>query len=124
MRLTFLGKESQPNNSPTLYSTDNDSYLVQGWIVSDPAVLAAVTIGDDETIVEVPPGLMQYLAKAGVVGDVSNLVPPIVHVNEQGNYIIQGPRVHDVEALAQMDIPDHETCVEVTRAAMLALIGG
>lgn len=29
MRLTFLGKESQPNQSPTLYASDRDSYIVQ-----------------------------------------------------------------------------------------------
>ena len=58
MRLTFLGKESQPNQSPTLFASDQGSYVVQGWIVSDPAVLARLDISDDETVVEVPPGLM------------------------------------------------------------------
>lgn len=54
MRLQFLGKESTPTNSPTLYATDQDSYVVQGWIVTHSATLARLTIPDDETIVEVP----------------------------------------------------------------------
>ncbi len=29
MRLTLLGKDSVPDQSPTLYATDLDSYVVQ-----------------------------------------------------------------------------------------------
>jgi hypothetical protein len=124
MRLTFLGKESQPNQSPTLYASDQGSYVVQGWIVSDPAVLARLDIGDDETVVEVPPGLMAHLSKDGLDGGVSRLVPPIVAVLDNGNYVVQGKRVSDVEALGQMDLPDHETCVEVLKSAVAALVVG
>lgn len=34
MKLTFLGKDSTPNDSPTLYATDRDTYLVQGYAVT------------------------------------------------------------------------------------------
>ena len=122
MRLTFLGKESVPDQSPTLYATDSDSMVVQGWIVTDPQILAMITVGDAETIVEVPPKLMVHLAKGGIVGDVVNLIPPIVHIAENGNYIIRGKRVTDLETLAQMHIPDHETCVEVSRSEVAALV--
>ena len=61
MQLRFLGKESTPTNSPTLYASDSESYIVQGWIVSDPEVLAQLVVGDDETLVEVPPALMGFL---------------------------------------------------------------
>jgi hypothetical protein len=124
MRLTYLGKESQPNQSPTLYASDNDSYIVQGWIVTDTTALAQLDVGDDETVVEVPPALMVHLAKDGLTGEVNQLVPPIVYVLENGNYVIQGKIVSDVEALRQMDIPDHETCVEVSKSAVAVLIGG
>jgi hypothetical protein len=124
VRLTFLGKDSKPQQSPTLYATDREFCIVQGWIVSDPAILAIVTVADDETIVEVPPKLMTHLAKDGLVGDVRNLIPPIVHVTDSGNYIVCGRRVHDRAALGQMVIPDHETCVEISRSAVAALIGG
>ncbi len=121
MRLAFLGKESIPDQSPTLYATDRDSYVVQGWIVTDPQILAMITVSDDETIVEVPAKLMVHLAKDGLAGEVVNLIPPIVHVTQNGNYIVLGKRVTDREALGQMNIPDHETCVEVSRSAVVAL---
>ncbi len=123
MRLTFLGKESVPDQSPTLYATDRDSYVVQGWIVTDPQILAVITVSDDETIVEVPTKLMAHLAKDGLAGEVVNLIPPIVHVAQNGNYIVLGKRVTDHEALGHMNIPDHETCVEVSRSAVAALVG-
>lgn len=123
MRLTFLGKDSQPNQSPTLYATDRGSYVVQGWVVTQPEVLTKIVLADNETVVEVPAKLMTYLAKDGLEGEVVNLVAPIVRVLENGNYIVRGVRVADVTALAQMDIPDHETCVEVPRSAVVALVG-
>lgn len=123
MHLTFLGKDSQPNQSPTLFATDRDSYVVQGWIVIDPEILSMIAVSDDETVVEVPATLMAHLAKDGLSGDVMNLVPPIVHMTENGNYIIKGSRVTDPEALGQMTIPDHEACVEVSRSAIVALVG-
>ncbi|MDQ2884333.1 MAG: hypothetical protein M3Y48_25145 [Actinomycetota bacterium] len=123
MHLTFLGKESHPNQSPTLFATDRDSYVVQGWIVIDPEIVARIEVSDEETIVEVPATLLTHLAKDGLSGDVVNLVPPIVQIAENGNYIITGRRVTDTEALGQMTIPDHETCVEVSRSAIAALVG-
>lgn len=123
MHLTFLGKDSRPNQSPTLFATDRDSYVVQGWIVTDPEILALIMISDDETIVDVPATLMTHLAKDGLSGDVVNLIPPIVHITENGHYIIKGSRVTDPEALGQMTIPDHETSVEVPRSAIAALVG-
>ena len=124
MRLTFLGKDSVPDQSPTLYVTDRGSFVVQGWIVTDPKVLAMITVSEGESVVEVPPKLVRHLAKAGIVGDVVNPVPPIVHVTQGGNYIVRGERVTDGEVLEQMDIPDHETCVQVARSAIVALVGG
>lgn len=124
MRLTFLGKDSQPNNSPTLYATDNDAFVVQGWIVTDPQVLAATILADDETVVEVPAKLLRYLERAGFGGSVTSFVTPIVYVTDEGNYVIKGKRVHNAETLGQMRIPDDETCVVVSRSAIAALIGG
>jgi hypothetical protein len=123
MRLTFLGKESVPDQSPTLYATDHGSYIVQGWIVTDPQILAMIAVPDDETIVEVPAKLMVHLARDGVTGEVVNLIPPIVHVTYNGNYIVRGKKVTDQEALGVMNIPGHETCVEVSRSAVTALVG-
>ncbi|MDT4993950.1 MAG: hypothetical protein QOH97_3842 [Actinoplanes sp.] len=124
VRRRFLGKDSTPSNSPTLYASDSDSYIVQGWIVTDPDVLARLDVSDAEEVVEVPARLLGFLALDGLDGDVTNRVPPIVHVLDSGNYIIKGERVGDTEALDQMTIPDDETCVEVPKAAMRALLVG
>lgn len=127
MKLRFLGKNSTPTNSPTLYATDQDSYVVQGYVVTDAATLARLTVPDDETVVEVPAALLGHLALDGVDGEVTNVVAPIVGVTAGGNYIVQGKRVTDAEALSQMSqmsIPDHETCVQVTKSAVVALLVG
>lgn len=70
MKLKFLGKNSTPTNSPTLYATDQDSYVVQGWIVTNAATLDRLTVPDDETIVEVPAALLDHLAFDGLDGAV------------------------------------------------------
>jgi hypothetical protein len=124
MRLTFLGNDSQPNQSPTLYATDRDSYVVQGWIITDSHLLATIAVADDETIVEVPPKLMTHLGADGLSGEIAIVAEPIVHVAEEGNCIIKGMRVTDPDALGQMDIPSHETCVEVPKSAVAALVVG
>jgi hypothetical protein len=45
-----------------------------------------------------------------------------VHVTSEGTYIVQGKRITDTEARAQMIIPEFEDCVEVTRTAIRALL--
>ncbi len=44
MRLTFLGKDTQGGNSPTLWETDDGQYVIQGlrstpkpWARSEPS---------------------------------------------------------------------------------------
>ncbi|MFI0794105.1 hypothetical protein ACH4OY_15665 [Micromonospora rubida] len=62
MRLTLIGKdpESNPTGSPTVYRTDRDSWVVQGWVVSDPAVLAQMSIPEGESCVEIPDRMLQF----------------------------------------------------------------
>jgi hypothetical protein len=61
VKITFLGKDSTPNDSPTLYATDRETYLVQGYVVTDPEALSNMRIPDGKTVVEVPVRLMKYL---------------------------------------------------------------
>ncbi|WP_067484851.1 hypothetical protein [Actinomadura hibisca] len=122
MHLTFLGKDSKPDESPTLYATDQDTYIVQGWIVTDPEILDKLEVPDGETIVEVPPGLFTHLVNDDVSGRVTSWTAPIVHVTDEGNFIVQGRRVTNSEARNQMDIPDHEDCVEIPKSALRALL--
>ncbi len=73
---------------------------------------------------EVPAALLDHLARDGLDGEVATVAPPIVGVTPESNYIIQGERVTDTEVLSQMSIPDHETCVHVTKSAVVTLLVG
>jgi hypothetical protein len=96
--------------------------LFQGWVVTDSNILKLLTVPDEETLVEVPPGLLNFLALDGLDSRTRNLSPPIVHVKENGNYIIQGRKVADADTLSQMDIPNHETCITLPKAAVAQLV--
>ena len=62
MELTFVAKDpdSEPSGSPTLYRTDRQSWMVQGWVVTDPDVLTAMDILEGETCVEIPDRLIPF----------------------------------------------------------------
>jgi hypothetical protein len=62
MKLTFVSKdpESNPTGSPTLYRTDRGSWVVQGWVVTDPDALASMDIPGGETCVEIPDRMIQF----------------------------------------------------------------
>ena len=66
MKLAFVRKtiKSQVNNCPSLYRTDRDTFVVQGWRVSDPEALAQLDIPAHETVVEVPVDVLAEVAKA------------------------------------------------------------
>lgn len=122
MHIRFLGKETTQGDSPTLYATDRETYIIQGYVVSDPEILAKLDIPEDETCVEIYARLLPHLAKDGLHGTVTSWAPPIVHVMEDGNYVIQGKRVSDQPVLSEMAIPAGEDCVEVSKAALRALL--
>jgi hypothetical protein len=95
MRLRFLGKDTQGGGSPTLFATDRDTYVVQGWKVP----------GED-TSVEIPRLLLRHL-------EPSTRLAATLQDTGRDSYLLSGDAVTDAEALSQMDIPGHETCVEV-----------
>jgi len=64
MKLRFLGKETTGDQSPTLWETDRDTLVVQGWKVTDAEALAHLSLPANETAVEVPKRLMRYLREA------------------------------------------------------------
>jgi len=65
VELTFVAKDpgSEPSGSPTLYRTDRGSWLVQGWVVTDPQALAEMSIPEGETCVEIPDRLVPFFAQ-------------------------------------------------------------
>jgi hypothetical protein len=97
MRLTFLGKNTQGGGSPTLYATDRDTYVVQGWKVPDR-----------ETSVEIPKPLLRFLES-------DTKLAAALEDTGRDSFIVSGALMTDAEALAQMEIPGHETCVEVSK---------
>ena len=62
MKLSLVAKDpdSIPEGSPTLYRTDRGSWVVQGWVVTDPEVLNAMSIPEGETCVEIPDRLIPF----------------------------------------------------------------
>lgn len=61
MKLTFLGSTSQEGQCPTLYATDRDTFVVQGWPVTDPEALGDLRdVLPGETFVEVPKALLRF----------------------------------------------------------------
>lgn len=95
MRLEFLGKETQGGGSPTLFATERETYVVQGWRVAG-----------QQNSVEIPLRLLAHLMPGTCLG---------VELRDtgRGSVILSGNPVTDPVTLSQMDIPGHETCVEV-----------
>jgi hypothetical protein len=61
MQIRFLGKESTPGDSPTVWDTDEDQYVIQGFTL-DAATLAQVgEIPAGESVIRVPKALMRHL---------------------------------------------------------------
>ncbi|WP_328869110.1 hypothetical protein OHT76_02840 [Streptomyces sp. NBC_00287] len=123
MKLRFLGKNSTVGDCPTLYATDRDTYLVQGWKIFANDLLMQLDISEGETAVEVPTELFEHLTKDGLpAGEIKRLDDPIMILTPGGTFVVQGREVTDPEAVTQMEIPDYETVVEVPKAAITALL--
>jgi len=61
MQLRFLGKHSTPGNSPTLWSTNERKFVIQGFVL-EPEDLAQVgNVPPGEGVIWVPEELMDYL---------------------------------------------------------------
>src|SRR3954451_9382273 len=97
MRLTFLGKATQGGGSPMLFATERNTYVVQGWKVTDAS-----------DSVEIPHRLLAHVEAGTYVG--ARMVD-----TGRGSFTLLGKPVTDEEALSLMDIPGHETCVEVPK---------
>ncbi|MFF0794626.1 hypothetical protein [Streptomyces spiralis] len=123
MKLRFLGTNSTSGDCPTLYATDRDSYIVQGWQLFANELLMQLDIPEGETAVEVPTDLFEHLKEDGLPAlDIKGSRAPIMIFTPQGTCVVQGRAVTDPEALSQMSIPHYETCVEVPKPAITALL--
>ncbi|WP_290047815.1 hypothetical protein [Nocardia nova] len=97
MRLQFLGKGGSHNNGcPTLYASDRDTYVVQGWRT------------DQDGTIEIPHLLLGFAEPDTFVG-------ATLTDTGRGTFTLTGDPVADSEALAQMDIPEREASIEVPK---------
>jgi hypothetical protein len=75
MRITFIGKDpgSQEGHSPTLYATDRtdrQTFLVQGWVVTDPQALSELgDIPAGEAVIEAPVEVLRMVDRADEEGE-------------------------------------------------------
>ncbi len=65
MHITLIGKdpESNPTGSATVYRTDQETWIVQGWVIEDPEVLAQMNIPEGETVVEIPDRIVHFFGQ-------------------------------------------------------------
>lgn len=64
MKLTRIGGECRQGTCPTIYATDRDTYIIQGYIVRDEQALGRLDLPRGETAVEVPRDLITRTADA------------------------------------------------------------
>jgi hypothetical protein len=64
MALTFLGKETQGGNSPTLWETDDGDYVIQGFTLDAETLDQVGTVPTGEAVIRVPKKLMRHLRDA------------------------------------------------------------
>jgi hypothetical protein len=69
MRLRFLGKHSAPGNSPTLWDTDADQYVIRGFGVDPDTLVQVGDVPPGELVIRVPKELMRYLPEGRPDGD-------------------------------------------------------
>jgi hypothetical protein len=70
MRLTFLGKETQTGNSPTLWETDTGEYVIQGFTLDADALAQVGKVPDGELVIRVPKKLLRHAKDAHGATDV------------------------------------------------------
>ena len=61
MWLRFLGKHSSPGSSPTLWDTDDNRYVIQGFELGADALAQVGEVPPGEAVIWVPKELMRYL---------------------------------------------------------------
>lgn len=65
MPLRFLGKdpESGTNQSPTVWD-DGETYVIQGWRITDAATLGEIgDVPPHETVIRLPKRMMHFFAE-------------------------------------------------------------
>ncbi|MBF6360561.1 hypothetical protein IU447_10575 [Nocardia farcinica] len=97
MRLRFLGKGgSDVGGCPTLYATDNGTYLVQGWETGEVATI------------EIPHLLPGF-------AEPDTYIRSRLTDSGRGTFTVTGRPVTEAETLAQLDLAANEAAIEVPK---------
>jgi hypothetical protein len=97
MHLTFLGKGgSGVKDCPTLFATEKGTYLVQGW-----------RTGRSDTV-EIPHLLTGFAEQDTFIG-------AAMTDTGRGTFTLVGRPVTETDTLAQLDLEDDETAIEVPK---------
>ena len=91
---------------PRLYSTDQGTYVVQGYANADLACRPG------EAVVEVPLTLIPEIAAQSHRD---------LHVTDHGTVLVRGSKISDREALVDLRLPAGEEAVELAADALPAL---
>lgn len=59
MKLTKISDGCENRNCPTVYETDRGTFVVQGYVISDPQALDQLGLPAGESAVEVPADLLK-----------------------------------------------------------------
>jgi hypothetical protein len=70
MRLTFIAKETQTGNSPTLWETDDDQFVIQGFTLDADALSQVGTVPEGELVIRIPKKLLRHVKDAHGSNDV------------------------------------------------------
>lgn len=83
---------------PTLhYQPDSDEFLIQGYTVTDPQVLAGLNLPAGHAVVQVP----------------THLLPELQHDPDACDLLVHGHEVNDIELLTELNLPAGEAVVRV-----------
>ena len=107
MSLTTLRDDPRCDNGrtcPHISVTGRGTLVVQGYLVSDPALASRLKIPAGETVVEVPLILLPELEARSAEGP---------HVTSRGTAVLHGPAVSDPGTLAELTIPAGEAAIEI-----------
>jgi hypothetical protein len=65
MKLTLVARdpESVPDNSPTLFRNEDGDWIIQGFVVDDPATLSQMHIPTGEACVRIPHRMIQFFTQ-------------------------------------------------------------
>jgi hypothetical protein len=64
MKIAFVGGSTGQGGSPRLYrDEESGDFIVQGYVISEPADLAQMKVPAGETVVRVPESLFAFLPR-------------------------------------------------------------